>query len=212
MHRVVFAVIAWSCVACSGGDTPGNGSTGSGSTKVREDSDREQARFDADRKPEEVIKALGIGPGSRVADIGAGSGLMTVHIARAVKPNGKVVATEIDSAVLELMHNRMVEQGLDDIVERRVVAADTPGLEPKLYDAVLVAEVDHLLSDPVKWLEAAIPALKPNGRLVISNRVYRRAKSLAAAQKAGLALVSESNPVSTHFVAVFVVPPAGGSK
>ncbi|HEU0031526.1 MAG TPA: class I SAM-dependent methyltransferase [Kofleriaceae bacterium] len=212
MHRVL-VVCLLSIVACGGREANGHedGSGSTGSTKVSGDGDREQARFDADRKPEEVVKALGIKPGSVVADIGAGAGLMTVHIARAVKPGGKVVATEIDSAVLELMHNRMVERGLDDIVERRVVAAETPGLEPGMYDAILVAEVDHLLADPVAWLKAAIPALKPGGRLVISNRVYRRSKSLAAAEKAGLKLVSESNPVSTHFVAVFVAP-TGGSK
>src|SRR5580765_5067182 len=85
---------------------------GSDSTKTIDDTEREQARFDAERKPEKVVEALNIHNGSRVADIGAGSGLLTVHLARAVKPDGKVVATDIDDDVLKLMHSRLLAAGL----------------------------------------------------------------------------------------------------
>ena len=90
---------------------------------------REQARFDADRLPETVVAALAIGPGSRVADIGAGSGLLTVHLARAVRPNGRVVATDIDGAVLDLLQSRLAAAGLADLVDRKEVVAERPGLE-----------------------------------------------------------------------------------
>ncbi|HEY4240616.1 MAG TPA: methyltransferase [Kofleriaceae bacterium] len=172
-----------------------------------EDAQAEQARFDAERKPEKLVEALAIHPGSRVADIGCGSGLLTVHLARAVKPGGTVVATDVDGAVLDLLKTRLAAQGLDDVVERREVKADKPGLETGQYDAILLAEVDHYFEDEPAWLAAAAPALKPGGRIVISNRIHHRAKSMAAAQKAGLVLVSESTPVPTHFIAVFTAPP-----
>ncbi|HEY6177316.1 MAG TPA: methyltransferase domain-containing protein, partial [Kofleriaceae bacterium] len=93
------------------------------------------------------------------------------------------------------------------------VAAEQPGLEAGAYDAILLAEVDHYFSDEVAWLKAATKALKPGGRIVISNRIHHRPKSMAAAQRAGLKLVSESTPVATHFIAVFVAPtPAAGGK
>lgn len=167
---------------------------------------REQASFDKERKPEKIVEALKIGPGARVADIGASSGLMTVHLARAVAPNGRVVATDIDGAVLRLLSEHVKAEGLANVVEARLVAADAPGLEDKAYDAILVAEIDHLLTDPVAWLAAATRALKPDGRIAISNRVYRHAQSMAAARKAELVLISESNPVPTHFIAVFKGP------
>lgn len=157
--------------------------SGTGSAQVDE-SAREQARFDAERRPEKVVEALGIGPGSRVADIGAGSGLLTVHLARAVAPSGKVVATDVDGAVLNLLEQRLESHGLAKVVEPRVVAADTPGLEPATYDAILLAEVDHYFTDAPAWLKAAGAALKPGGRLVISNRIYHRAQSMANAKKA----------------------------
>jgi 2-polyprenyl-3-methyl-5-hydroxy-6-metoxy-1,4-benzoquinol methylase len=116
-----------------------------------------------------------------------------------------VIATDIDGTVLDLLAQRLKAAGLADVVERRVVAADTPSLEPATYDAILLAEVDHYFKDPVAWLQGAATALKPGGRIVISNRIYHRAQSMAAARKAGLVLKSESNPVATHFIAVFVI-------
>lgn len=185
--------------SCSRNDADG-GSAGSARPNDRA---REQARFDAERRPDKVVQALGIGPGSRVADVGAGSGLLTVHLARAVRPNGRVVATDIDGAVLDLLQSRLVDEGLADVVERRVVDAEHPGLEPGAYDAILLAEVDHYFADEVVWLKEATKALKPGGRIVISNRIHHRPRSMAAAQRAGLKLRSESTPVPTHFIAVF---------
>lgn len=173
------------------------------SSRRGDDAAKEQARFDAERHPEKLVAALGIGPGARVADIGAGSGLLTVHLARAVRPNGKVVATDIDGAVLDLLQSRLAAAGLSDLVERRVVAADQPELEAGSYDAILLAEVDHYFTDEVAWLRDAAKALKPGGRIVISNRIHHRAKSMAAAQRAGLKLESELTPIPSHFIAVF---------
>jgi 2-polyprenyl-3-methyl-5-hydroxy-6-metoxy-1,4-benzoquinol methylase len=207
------AVLLVLLVAACGGKKEGTGEGDPvGSNKAGDDTAREQARFDSERKPEKVIEALGIKPGSRVADVGAGTGLLTVHLARAVAPNGSVVATDIDGAVLELLQSRLAAVGLAEIVERRVVGSETPGLEAGAYDAILLAEVDHYFTDEVAWLSAATAALKPGGRIVISNRIHHRTKSMAAAQKAGLVLQSESTPVPTHFIAVFVAPPAPPEK
>lgn len=199
---VLVAVVLSTAALASGcghrdaaGDSPGSARA--------DDLARSQARFDAERRPEKVVEALGIGPGSVVADIGAGSGLLTVHLARAVRPGGKVVATDIDSAALELLQARLTAAGLAGVVDRRVVSAEQPGLEDATYDAILLAEVDHYFTDEVAWLKDAGRALKPRGRLVISNRVHHRQRSMAAAQKAGLHLAADSTPVPTHFIAVF---------
>ena len=88
-----------------------------------------------------------------------------------------------------------------------MVAADSPGLDDGGFDAILLAEVDHYFPDPVRWLASAAKALKPGGRIVISNRIYHRAQTMDAARKAGLVLKSESTPVPTHFIAVFTAEP-----
>ena len=204
MRAVLVCLLLMGAVACSDkGDDGGKPPQGSGAGKPTDDTQREQARFDAERRPEKVVEALALKPGSRVADVGAGTGLLTVHLAKAVAPNGTVVATDIDGAVLELLQSRLAAAGLADIVERRVVGSETPGLEAGAYDAILLAEVDHYFTDEVAWLKAATEALKPEGRIVISNRIHHRTKSMGAAEKAGLVLVEQSTPVPTHFIAVF---------
>jgi ubiquinone/menaquinone biosynthesis C-methylase UbiE len=175
-----------------------------------DDTAREQARFDAERRPDKIVEALAIGPGSRVADVGAGSGLLTVHLARAVAPSGHVVATDINRNVLELLEQRLAAAKLSKIVEPHVVEAEKPGLEPPgSFDAILLSEVDHYFADEVAWLKAATLALKPGGRIVITNRIHHREQAMAAAEKAGLVLKSQSTPEPTHFIAVFV---AGGKR
>jgi ubiquinone/menaquinone biosynthesis C-methylase UbiE len=200
---LVCLILLLAVAACE--KKPAGGGSGSNASAPQTEEDAEQARFDAERRPDAVVAAMGIKPGSVVADVGAGSGLLTVHLARAVAPDGKVVATDVDGAVLELLAQRLKKAKLSPIVEARVVAADTPGLEAGTYDAILLAEVDHFFTDPAAWLREAGKALKPGGRIVISNRIYHRAQSMAAAKKAGLVLISETTPVPTHFIAVFGV-------
>lgn len=155
---------------------------------------------------EKVVEAMRIKPGARVADIGAGPGRLTVHVARAVAPTGRVVATDLEAGMLEELSERAQAAGLTDVIELRVVEADQPGLdgEDGQYDAILLAEVDHYFQQPTAWFKTASRALKPTGRFVITNRIAYRARSLASAQSAGLVLESESMPAPTHFIATFV--------
>src|SRR5262249_58347017 len=134
------------------------------------------------------------------------------HVARAVAPGGKIVATDVDSAVLDMMASRLDAAGLAKVVERRVVAPDVPGLEAGVYDAILLAHVDHFFTDRIAWLHAAIPALKPGGRIVITNRSYHRAPAIDAALAAGLQLDRESNEVPGEFIATFSVAAPAARK
>jgi ubiquinone/menaquinone biosynthesis C-methylase UbiE len=166
----------------------------------------DQALFDRDRQPQVIIEALQLAPGKQVADIGAGTGLLTVHVARAVTPGGRVVATDIDGAVLEYLKTRMVAAGYDHIVEGRVVKPDEPGLEDGRFDAILLAQVDHYFDDRTAWLKKAAPALKPGGKIAIANRLHHRAAAIAAAEAAGYKLVMEVTDIPGQFVAVFEYP------
>lgn len=218
--RCLAVLVAAAAIACSSGGSsaPGNGS-GSGSGSVgsgprpadaSEVATDDQSRFDQERQPEYLIGALGLKPGMTVADVGAGTGLLTVHVARAVYPGGHVVATDINPAVLEYLVARMEAAGFDTVVEPRKVAASDPGLEPDRFDMILLAQVDHYFDDRVAWLTKAAPALKPDGRIAITNRMQHRAAVMAAAASVGLVLVTEVNDLPGQFVALFGRGPAQG--
>jgi SAM-dependent methyltransferase len=190
-----FLVIAIACAACDRGATADR--------RAEDKRSDEQAEFDRERRPDVVIATIGLEPGDVVADIGAGTGLLTVHVARAVAPGGRVVATDVDAAVLDLLAARVADARLGTIVERRVVGPDDPGLEKATFDVILLAQVDHYFDDSAAWLRAALPALKPGGRVVITNRIHHRAGAMAAAEAAGLALVREVTDIPGQYVAVF---------
>lgn len=212
MRSLVVTILALLLVAAGGCKGEPSSASGKANGQARDgeepDDDGDQSLFDRERQPEVIIKALGLEPGKVVADIGAGTGLLTVHVARAVTPGGRVVATDIDGAVLDLLHARMVAAGYDHLVEGRVVKPTVPGLEDGRYDAILLAQVDHYFDDRVAWLTKARPALKPTGKLAIANRLHHRAAAMAAAKAAGFHLVTEVADVPGQFVAVFALTPS----
>jgi len=196
-----------SVVAALAGCRDANQAAGKAADTRDSRKDDEQVRFDRERQPQVIVSALGLKPGMTVADIGAGSGVLTIHIAAAVSPGGHVVATDIDGAVLDYLKARMITAGYEHVVEGRVVKPDEPGLEPGRYDAILLAQVDHYFEDRVAWLKAARPALAPGGKLAIANRLHHRAAAMAAAEEAGYRLVTEISDIPGQFVAVFEAAP-----
>lgn len=160
------------------------------------------AAYDAYRRPEQLVAALQLQPGQRVAEIGAGGGYLTGYLARAVGPSGRVVATDISAAALAALRQRT--RGLAQ-VEARSVTASAPGLEPGLYDLILLAQVDHLLPDREAYLRSLPPALNRTGRIVLTNSVRHREAARAAITAAGFLLEEQDAGLPEQFV--FVVRP-----
>lgn len=163
---------------------------------------RDIAARDAQRHPDQVISALGILPGQRVADIGAGFGYFTFRIAAAVGPTGRVVATDIDPGALDKLRSH---KPMPDNVIVRNVAPDGPGLEPGSYDLVFLSEVDHYLPNRVAYLTKLHAALAPNGRIAVTNRFDLQPPFMAAAEQAGYSVVSEVTDLPFHYL-VFLRP------
>src|SRR5262249_27498358 len=97
------------------------------------------------QQPERVIAALGIRPGDRVADLGAGSGYFTVRLADAVGPGGKVYAVDVDEAMNGYLRDRLRRAGIDN-VEVILGRFDDPLLPNGGVDLVLVVDTYHHLA------------------------------------------------------------------
>jgi ubiquinone/menaquinone biosynthesis C-methylase UbiE len=126
--------------------------------------DREER--DIEEEPDRAVNAIGIEAGQTVADLGAGSGYMTVRMAARVGPAGKVYATDIQPQMLELLRRRLARDNITN-VELVLGAVDDPKLPPSSLDLILMVDVYHEFSQPQKMLRGMRAALKPGGRLVL---------------------------------------------
>jgi cyclopropane fatty-acyl-phospholipid synthase-like methyltransferase len=127
------------------------------------------------QKPLEVMAALAIEPGERVADIGAGSGYFSIPIARAVGPDGKVWATDLYDDLIDHMKKRAAEEKLDN-VEVLKVAKDDPMLPAGGVDTILLVDAYHYLEDRVAYNRKMLECLAPGGRIVIIDSIPRPAE------------------------------------
>jgi ubiquinone/menaquinone biosynthesis C-methylase UbiE len=118
------------------------------------------------QKPDEIMDALRIGEGSRVADLGAGGGWFTIRLARRVGPNGVVYAEDIQPLMIESIQRRVANEGFQNRVVTVLGSADDPRL-PSNLDAVLIVDTYPAVGDPVTLLRRVARSLAPTGRLGI---------------------------------------------
>ena len=121
---------------------------------------------EAEEAPSRAIAALGIAPGSVVADVGAGSGYYTVRLSQVVGAKGRVVATDLQPGMLDLIRKKVEQQGLTNVtlVQGR---PDDPNLPAATFDAIVMVDVYHELASPQVFVRRLREALKPTGRLVL---------------------------------------------
>jgi predicted methyltransferase len=122
------------------------------------------------QKPDEIMDALHVAEGSKVADIGAGAGWFTIRLARRVGPNGKVYAEDVQRLMIDAIKRRVSREGLQN-VETRLGSGSDPNLPAAMLDAVLMVdsyqEVDVDLRVPL--LRNLAKTLKPQGLIGIVN-------------------------------------------
>ena len=119
-----------------------------------------------EEEPDLALRLLRVATGSSVADIGAGSGYMTVRLAKLVGPMGRVYANDIQPAMLQLLQQNVVRAKLGNVTPV-LGTFDDPKLPPASVDLVIMVDVYHELSQPQRMLQRIGAALKPGGRLVL---------------------------------------------
>lgn len=127
---------------------------------------RQQIRNDY-IKFETIINALDITPGITVLDIGAGPGYASFVFAEKLGGSGKVYATDIRKEFVEYIAEEAKRRGLTNLYSR-VVSGQ--GLDPfygeHRYDIVFLANVYHVIQNPVEYFAKLRDLLNPGGRLV----------------------------------------------
>jgi predicted methyltransferase len=117
-------------------------------------------------EPDRALTLIGITPGMVVADVGAGTGYMTIRLARRVGPTGKVYANDLQPAMLQIVRDRVRQQHLSN-VEVVQGGQEDAKLPDNAIDLALLVDVYHEFRRPQEMLRSIRRSLKPGGRLVL---------------------------------------------
>lgn len=126
---------------------------------------------------------------SHVLDLGCGSGVLAIAVARAL-PQARILATDLDVQSVVVARQNMRQNGTANRIDAFVAAGlDAPKLRhPGAFDLVIA----NILADPLIKLARDIRrALRPGGALILSGLLIPQAPAVIAAYRAaGFALVT----------------------
>ena len=115
---------------------------------------------------QEIVAACGIRPGSRVADIGAGTGLFVPLFSEAVGPAGIVYAVDIVPEFIEHMRTNAARRGLVNV--RAILCTErSVELEPASIDLAFLCDAYHHFEYPRSTMSSIHRALPVGGELVL---------------------------------------------
>jgi len=116
--------------------------------------------------PDLGLRLLKVAKGSSVGDVGAGSGYMSLRLARLVGAEGKVYAVDVQPGMLQLLQQNAAKAKLANVVPV-LGAIDDPKLPAATLDLIIMVDVYHEFSQPQRMLQRMREALKPGGRLAL---------------------------------------------
>ena len=128
--------------------------------------------------------------GSRVLDVGAGTGDQTLLAARRIGPEGLVLATDISASMLALTQEAARAADLPN-VQTRVMDAQRLELEPGSFDAAMARFSLQFVPDVQRAVAEVRRVLKPGGRFVaavfsaVEKNPFRSAPQAIASRLAG---------------------------
>jgi SAM-dependent methyltransferase len=136
-----------------------------------------------------IVEHLGLAPAMKALDAGCGPGRLTLPLAKAVGPQGEVLALDVQSEMLERARNKVAAAGLDNV--RFLEAGLGQGALPQAYfDRAVMVTVLGEIPDRVAGLKEVYGALKPGGVLSVTEVILdphfqRKEAVLRVAQGAG---------------------------
>lgn len=120
--------------------------------------------FAADR----VVKTLDPRPGQKILDIATGTGAIAIACAQAVKPDGRVIAIDLSSAMLDMALQNAQRMGLDN-VDQFQMDADTLEFRKNNFDHSICSFGLFFLPEMQKALAEWMRVTKPGGKVVFTS-------------------------------------------
>jgi precorrin-6B methylase 2 len=113
-----------------------------------------------------LVKSLQLKPGEIVADIGAGSGVISLRMSEQVLPDGKVMAVDVQDEMLNRLKANCKKFGIKNIEPVKGTQYKT-GLESNSVDLAIMVDVYHEFEFPYEMMSDIAKSMKPGGRVVL---------------------------------------------
>jgi ubiquinone/menaquinone biosynthesis C-methylase UbiE len=117
-------------------------------------------------RTDEVIARIELKAGHVVADLGAGTGVFSVPMAKAVAPGGKVYAVEVDKGYFDIINGKAKEAQVTN-VQTVLGEFGDPRLPAADVDVAFFHDVLHHITDRAGYLKNVARYVKPSGRVVV---------------------------------------------
>ena len=121
---------------------------------------------DGHGEAERVLNLLGIKPGQRVADLGAGLGYYTVRVARRLGTGGTIYATDVKSEYMDQLRARLAREQITGVQLILGLPRD-PRLPADSVDVAILSHMYHEIENPYEFLYRLQPSLAPGARVGI---------------------------------------------
>ena len=122
---------------------------------------------DQDQKPVQVVEALGLKPGMRIADLGAGSGYFTRRFVEAVAETGKVYVIDVEQEALKYVESSLVHMHRPFDAEFILARPDNPKIPVESVDLIFVCNTYHHLEDRTVYFGNLRSSLTSGGRIAV---------------------------------------------
>src|SRR3954463_1076877 len=115
-----------------------------------------------------LVEALRPAPGHQVLELAAGPGEVGFALAERLRPGGRLLSTDGAEAMVQLARAGAAALRLDDVVETKVVDAESIEAPAASFDGVLCRWGYMLMADPGAALRETRRVLRPGGRVALA--------------------------------------------
>jgi precorrin-6B methylase 2 len=120
--------------------------------------------------PPVLLDRIGVQPGMQVVEVGAGTGALTVPLARAVGPAGHLLALDERPGLVEALRIATLEEGLTQVTVDSLAGLALPSAAGGC-DLVVMTAVFGGLADKEGMIESVYRLLRPGGAVAVTELV-----------------------------------------
>jgi len=114
-----------------------------------------------------TIELSGVRQGHKVLDIAGGTGDLAYKFSKLVGPEGQVVLSDINSSMLNVGRDRLMDRGVNHNVQYVQLDAQHIPFDDNSFDCVTIAFGLRNVTDKALALRSILRVLKPGGRLLV---------------------------------------------